>query len=426
MLTAILALLVGFFTLLALMYLTRGSVVRRTRRIDGTSAPPRIGEAGFSETFQLLTGVRLAGDNRVEILVNGDGTFDRLERDLRSAERTITWHTFWMKPGRTADRFREVLAERARADVRVLFLRDYFGAWGFDRDYFDALGAAGAELAVFRPPSLRGFYKLQHRMHTRAIVIDGRIGYTGGFGIDDRWLGDGRTEGCWRDTNVRCEGPVVDQLQAAFLANWVEATGDLVFGEGVLGGFESAEEGGIEAGILYAAPSRGSTAAERHFALAISGARERLYLTNAYFVPDTGLRRLLCEAVARGVDVRVLTPGRNTDRKSTWYAARAHYEELLEGGVRIYEYQPTMVHAKTLVADGEWASVGTVNFDNRSLSLNDEIAVVLRDPGHAKLLDDLFLEDLHYAREVDLASVKARGVGSRIAERLATLVAPLL
>jgi cardiolipin synthase len=262
-------------------------------------------------------------------------------------------------------------------------------------------------------------------MHVRAVVVDGGVGYTGGFGIDDRWLGDGRHPDQWRDTSVRVEGSAVNRLQAAFASNWAEATGELLLGDAVFR-FEDAP-GPHTAGLLYSAPSFGSTAAERFFFTSLAAARERCYLTTAYFLPNRYFRRLLCEAAGRGVDVRVLTPGANTDRPSTWYAARGHYPELLEGGVRLYEYRPTMLHAKTMVVDGIWGMVGTLNFDNRSMVLNDEVALAFWDGTLGEALDGAFAEDLRRADELTLAGVRARSRGlARAGEWLAGRVERVL
>jgi cardiolipin synthase len=219
---------------------------------------------------------------------------------------------------------------------------------------------------------------------------------------------------------------VVDQLLAAFSANWAEATGDLLTGSDWFQRNERQRAGDCRAGLMFAAPTIGSTNAERFFALSTTSARKTLYITNAYFLPDHDFRRFLREGVARGVDVRVLTPGGNTDQKSVWYAGRAHYEELIEGGVRIYEYAPTMVHAKTIVADGVWGYVGTLNFDNRSMSLNDEVAVVFWDEGLGEQMRAQYLRDLEHAHEVDLETFRRRGWYGRAIEQASRVIVRLL
>ena len=424
--TLLLGAVLGFLAVVILTFFTRGTPIKDARLAGDGIAELAAGQPLFRETFSILTGASLCEGNRVEILTNGDGTYSRLWEDLAAARELITWHVFWFKPGRLADRLAEILIERRRAGVEVLFLYDYYGTWGVRSGYFDRLREGGIEVVAFRPPRWNTLYKIQQRMHVRAVVIDGRVGYTGGFAIADEWLGDGRHSGQWRDTSVRLQGAIVNQLQAVFASNWTEATGELIVGDKAFPLGDGEPPGDTRAGILHAAPSLGSTNAERFFMLTIHGARDQLYITNAYFVPDQYFREALIDAVGRGVDVRVLTPGRNTDRISTFHAARAHYEELIEGGVRLYHYRPTMVHAKTLVADGIWSTVGTMNFDNRSMVLNDEAAAVIEDPDCAAELERRFLEDLEHADEVRLEEVRARGWIDRIRERVYVALSPVL
>ncbi|MGH7476712.1 MAG: phospholipase D-like domain-containing protein [Longimicrobiales bacterium] len=413
------------FAWIGVQFLTRGNPVAVIRRLERAGGATGIGDPLFRRTIEAHLNTTFRDGNAVDVLDNG-AVFERLFTDLRAARDTITWHVFWFKPGRLADEVGAILHERARAGVTVLFLRDAFGSrarWG---DYFERLRVAGVDVATFRPLSWRTLYKVQQRSHMRAVVIDGVIGYTGGFAIDDRWRGDGRQPGAWRDTSARFRGPVVAQLQSSFAADWAEATGELIVGDRVFPRATEQQAGDSYAGLLYSAPSLGSTDAERYFALAIAGARESLYITNAYFIPDDDFRGFLIDAVSRGVDVRILTPGANTDKKAVWYAGRRHFEPLLAAGVRIYEYRPTMVHAKTLVADRCWSSIGTINFDNRSLSLNDEVALLVHDRKVAEHLHDRFLADLELADPLDLETFRRRAAVGRLLERLAVLFARLL
>jgi cardiolipin synthase len=411
------------------LYFTRDTTVQRVRWLDedeGYVEGLDLGTPLFEEALRLYTETPLVPGHHLDVLANGDETYPRLWDDLGAATSLITWQVFWFKPGRLADHVHEVLVERARAGVRVLFLLDAVGCRGIGDDYVQSMRDAGVEVALFRPFRWRDLYKVQQRMHVRSVVIDGEIGYTGGFGIDDRWMGGGRATDQWRDTNVRIQGPVVDRLQITFAANWAEATGELILGRGVHSIHHRASTGELEVGIVHCVPSLGSTTAERLYVLVIAGAQHRLWITNPYFVPSRTQRRLLVEAAQRNVDVRILTPGRNSDRRSAYLAGRAHYESLLEGGVRIYEYQPAMVHAKTIVADGCLSSIGTVNFDNRSMKLNDEVAAVTNDPATAGRLEHLFERDLEFAQAVSLDELRARGWTARLAERMAHLVAPVL
>jgi cardiolipin synthase len=406
---------------IGLLYLFRGTPMGEIRVLDepeDDGEPTPVSDPLFLETMESQVGVVLESGNDVEVLCNGDEVYPRLFADLRAARKLITFHVFWYRPGRLAVQLREILEERARAGVRVLFMHDYFGSHPIRKEYWESMRAAGVEVVTFRPLRRDTLHKVQQRSHTRCVVVDGRIAWTGGFAIADEWLGDGRHEDQWRDTSVRIVGPSVSHLQSAFVADWTEACGQLLIGSTVFPHRENVpRDGDTFGGLLYTTPSPGSTAAERFLALSIAGARETLYVTNAYFVPDDDFRRLLCDTAARGVDVRVLTPGANTDKKSTWYAARAHYEQLLAGGVRIYEYRPTMVHAKTMVVDRSWCSVGTMNFDNRSLALNDEVVYMMHDRAVAAQLHDAFLRDIELADELDLEQFRGRGFAGRLKER---------
>jgi cardiolipin synthase len=268
--------------------------------------------------------------------------------------------------------------------------------------------------------------RAQNRSHVRAIVIDGRIGYTGGFGIADKWIGDGLRPESWRETSVRFVGPAVMSLQATFSIGWAEASGTLLTGRGFFPAAGFSPAGPRIAGLLHTVPSQGSTSAERFLVLSIAGAARTLYITNSYFVPDDDQRRLLVAAARRGVDVRILTAGRHTDMRSVRLAGRATYGELLRGGVRIYEYSPSMIHAKTMVADGLWSTVGTMNFDNRSATLNEESNLVMMDAGLGARLDSIFVRDLRYSREILLDDFARRPWYDRLLEWGATRMSRVL
>ena len=413
---AIIAMLLLALALIGLRYLTRGTPVASVSGVDGNRELPQTDDELFPCSVELLTGTSLSSGNHVELCLNGDGTYERLFADLASARETITLQMYYCQPGKIADRFGEVMRERAKAGVRVLFLLDAFGSAKLTAEYLESLCAAGVEVAKFRPVQWYALEKAYARSHIRVVVVDGRIGYTGGFGMDDKWLGDGRHEDQWRDTNVRFTGLAVQQLQATFATGWAEATGELLTGATMFPDPSDDGDGMMRATLLHTAPTIGSTAAERLLALSIAAARHTLYITNSYFVPDDDFVRLLSEAAGRGVDVRILTPGKLNDVKSTWYAGRAQYERLLEGGVRIYWYQPAMIHAKAFVVDGCWASIGTMNFDNRSLAFNDESnLLVLNDPFGASVRE-MFLDDLTRSKEVTLEEFRRRPRRERLLE----------
>jgi len=415
----------GVFLLMGFRYVVRGTPIRRIRSATRTGEAPGIADERFPATLELLTHIDFLPGNAAELFTCGDETYPRMWEDLRNAQRSITLQMYYANPGRVADVTQRILIERARAGVKVLFLRDAFGAGGLPQSYFDAMTDAGVEVATFRPIHWYSLERAYARSHIRVVVIDAHVAYTGGFGLDDKWLGDGRSADHWRDTTVRFTGPSVAHLQATFAAGWADATGQLLTGS-LFFPFDPEQNGDggtnttpMRASVLHAAPTIGSTPAERFLALAIGGATERLWITNAYFVPDLDFAGLLTHASERGADVRVLVPSQLTDSTPVFYAGRETYGPLLAGGVRIYEYLPTMHHAKTFVADHDLAGVGTMNFDNRSMAFNDESVFVAYDRDFNERLATIFEEDLRYAREVTLDDWRRRPWTERVASRVA-------
>lgn len=428
-LLALVSVPVIIFALVGLPHIIRGPLVRNVvapgRSVD-RFAPNR---PTFGPTVALLTGATLATGNRADILTNGDGTFPQLWADLRRARQSITVQMYYINQSAVADTMVAILAERARAGVNVYFLYDAFGASGMPARLLHTLHASGVRTAEFRPLRWYALDRGNHRSHVRGVVIDGYIAYTGGFGLDDKWLGTGHARTEWRETNIRFVGPAAATLQSVFVAMWSETVGELLASERLLP--DSSVNTGLppivtEAALLSSPPLGGSTTAERLLALSIASAQRRVYITNAYFVPQADFVALLTGAARRGVDVRILTNGPESDVESTRFAGHRQYRALLAAGVRIWEYQPTTIHAKTLVADGLWSSVGTANFDNRSLAYNNEVVFVARDRRLGATLDSLFFDDLHFADEVRLSAFERRTWTMRLRERVAGLVERIL
>ncbi|HEY0778497.1 MAG TPA: phospholipase D-like domain-containing protein [Gemmatirosa sp.] len=429
---------IAFVLALALvgaLTMTRGTPVEYVIARGDPHGAPAPGDSLFTRTMTLYTGVELHPGNRVEVLENGDATYPLLWRDIRSCEHAVTVQMYFAKPGAVADTMAAALGDCARRGARVLLLLDGFGAQTLSRRWADAVAHSGVEVAWLRQLRWYDLNTVAERSHARVVVVDGRVGYTGGFGLADYWLGGGRRVNEWRETNVRFEGPAVAQLEATFATTWAEATGELLTGRtfypGVsfrpaVGDSVTPAPGGVEAALLHAVPSTGSTVAERYYALSIAGARKRLYITNAYFIPDEDFRRLLISAARRGVDVRVLTTGPNSDVKTARWAGRYRYEELLAGGVRIYEYQPSNMHAKTLAADGQWGSVGSMNFDNRSLAFNDETTLLVLDSAVVGRMERTFLDDLRYSREMTRAAMRTRPWWEKVRDGGAALLQRVL
>ena len=417
-------LLLVVFTIIGMEFTLHGSHISHLQGFGSES--PAVGDSLFTRTMEMFTGTHMTDGNHVTVLLNGEQTYPAIWRELRGAKQTITMQMYYFEPGKIADTLSMILRDRATHGVTVHLLTDAFGAQGITKGYIDTLQAAGVHTAIFRPVHWYEMQKLQNRSHIRAIVIDGRIGFTGGFGIADKWLGNGHTTDQWRDTDVRFTGPAVSQLQSTFAEGWVEATGNLLTGERYFPKEPIKEEPAETAGLLDAQPTIGSTPAERFLALSIAGARHRLFITNSYFVPNHDFKNLLVEASKRGVDVRILTVGPETDVKITRYAGRKQYDDLLKGGVRIFEFAPTMMHAKTLVADGMWASIGTMNFDNRSMVFNNESNLNVLDATTGAMLDSVFLNDLKYSKEITRTEFEKRGPLQRLFELGSSALARLL
>jgi cardiolipin synthase len=402
--------------LIGILSVTHDTPVKSVIAEGDKGGPPSIEDPLFARSIELFTGTHIDPGNKVQILLNGEGTYPQLWRDLASAQQTITVQMYYSQPGSVADTLAKYLIDRARNKVRVLLLLDAFGSQPLKRDWIRSLKNAGVEVIWLRPLRWYTLQKAAQRSHVRVVVIDGRIGYTGGFGLADYWLGDGHHEDQWRESNVRFEGPTVAALQAAFAAAWAEATGELLTGDLFFPKISFADVGDVQAGLMYSIPSTGSTPAERFLALSIAGARKTLYISNSYFVPGENFMQLLLAAAKRGVDVRVLTVSSKTDVKTTWYAGRTYYEKLLEGGVKVYEYEPTMMHAKTLVVDGTWSAIGSMNFDNRSLSFNNESILVALDPKVGAQMDSVFMDDMKWSKEIKLDEFRKRPLSGRILE----------
>jgi cardiolipin synthase A/B len=391
--------------------------------------PPAPADARFIELASLVTFTPLGPGNTVELL-RGAATYPRLWADLRAAQRSITMQMYYCGPGQLADTLANILIERARAGVSVHFLGDGFGCYTLGDPYFQRLRAAGVRTQLLRPVKWYTLHRSKHRSHVRAIVIDGSIGYTGGFGIDDKWITTPKAKG-WLDSNVRFSGPAVNSLQAAFAGGWAEATGELLTGEAlyplsnalVLAPDTSKH---AVAGVLFSVAAVGATTAERMVALTVGAARTKLYITNPYFLPGDGLQDQLIKAARRGVDVRIITAGDQNDVAIVRNASRASYQNLLDAGVRIYEYQPVFNHAKTIVVDDVWASAGTLNLDPRSLRLNEETTLLVHDSATVAQFTTAFETDMRASKEVKKEEFRKRSWFNRLVDRASNVLAPLL
>lgn len=402
-----------------------GAESLRHRREQGDgyrlhAGEPAVGDEAFLHAAEALTAAPISRGNEAELLINGDRIFPAFLDTIAGAERTLNLLAYVYWRGDIARDVAGALCDRARAGVEVNVLLDAVGTAKMASALLRDMRRAGVNVAHFRPLRPYALKRINHRTHRKLLVADGRVGMTGGVGIAEEWTGDAQDPDHWRDTHVRVRGPVVRGLQGAFAENWLEATGDVLVGDGHLPHLEELDDGGAMQ-VVRSSAGVGNTNAEALFFLAIACARERLDLTAAYFAPRPAFVRALCDAAARGVAVRVLVPGPHIDKEIVRVAGRAVYEELLDCGVRIFEYQPTMLHAKSLSVDGAWAAVGSVNFDNRSFALNDEATLCVQDARLAARLDEQFARDLEVAEEIRPGRFADRSGGHRLREAAAKL-----
>ena len=370
-----------------------------------------VGERSFARAVEAHTLSGILAGNRVRVLLNGDEIFPAMLAAIRGAQRSITLANYVYEDGDVADQIARALAERCRAGVGVSVLVDAVGSHRMTEENRELLKRSGCHFERFRPLNPLNFRRVNERNHRRSLVVDGRAGFTGGTGIGTKWTGDGRRAFHWRQTDVTVEGPVVRDLQASFAETWRDTTGVLLGGDAYFPDLDP--HGETLAQVVRSSPGGGSPEAYNLFLLAIEGARRSIDITTPYFVPDDGIAAALERAVARGVRVSVLVASQvdNFVDRMVRTASRGSFGRALEGGVRIYEYPRAMLHAKTATVDGMWATIGSINFDNRSFSLNHEVNLVVYDAGVARQLEEIFRADLGFAREITLDAWKRRGLG---------------
>jgi cardiolipin synthase len=388
-----------------------------TRQYD-TSDPQ------FRRSLGVLLGPPIVEGNKVEVLLNGDQIFPAMLKAIREAKQSITFETYIYWSGSIGREFTEALAERARAGVKVHVLLDWIGSMKIDEASMDQMRRAGVELHRYHKPVAWKLARLNNRTHRKLLIVDGHIGFTGGVGIADKWRGHGQDEDHWRDTHFRVEGPVVGQMQAVFNDNWTKATGVVLDGEPYFPAL--TPQGTMPAQMFSSSPTGGSESMHLMYLLAITAARHKIHLSNAYFVPDELAVKALVAAAKRGVDVRIITPGKIIDSDIVRAASRERWGELLKAGVKIAEYQPTMYHVKALVVDSLLVSVGSTNFDNRSFILNDEANLNVLDADFARQQEAVFEDDWRRARPFSLQQWERRPLWDRLAGELAALVGPQL
>jgi cardiolipin synthase A/B len=373
----------------------------------------------FFRAMNNLLGPCLVDGNKVDTLINGKEIFPAMLEAIHSAKKSITFETYIYWSGEVGQQFTDALSERARSGVKVRLLLDWVGA-KISRKNMEEMKHAGVEIQEYNPLPWYTLSRLNNRTHRKILVVDGKIGFTGGVGVADHWLGDAENKDHWRDTHFRFEGPVVAQMQSAFTDNWLTTAGKLLQGDDY---FPPLQKTGDQyAQVFKSSPTDGSETARLMYLFSIACARKSIYMSNAYFVPDDLAIKLFVAAAHRGVHVEIITPGKITDTKFVRAASRDRWGELLKAGVKFYEYQPTMYHCKVMVVDGIWSSVGSTNFDNRSFRLNDEVNLNVYDRNFAQRQIQDFLHDRTKSDQVTLQEWENRSIWEKTKEFLTGLL----
>lgn len=412
LITCVVTLIVGF---LALNFMPSEKQIERqlTRQYD-THDPQ------FRRSLGVLLGPPILEGNKVEVLVNGDQIFPAMLEAIRAARETITFETYIYWSESIGKEFSKALSERARAGVKVHLMLDFMGSIKMDNELLQEMKDAGVQVQRYHKPVWWKLARLNNRTHRKLLVIDGKIGFTGGVGIADQWRGNAQDEEHWRDNHYRVEGPVVGQIQAVFIDNWTKATGMVLDGPEYFPALAPA--GDKPAQMFSSSPTGGSESMHLMYLMAITAARKTIDLSASYFVPDDLTIKTLIAAAKRGVRVRLITPGKIIDSDLVKAASRERWPELLAAGVQISEYDPTMYHVKCLVVDSLLVSVGSTNFDNRSFSINDEANLNVMDEEFARRHVELFEADWVRATPVTPQKFAKRPWWQRLSTWLVSLV----
>jgi cardiolipin synthase len=371
-----------------------------------------VADPEFVRTMSVMLGPALVPGNRTRALVNGDEIFPEMLAAIRGARRSISFEMYIYWKGSVGEQFTAALEERARSGVKVHVIIDALGSQKIEKSVIGRLRDAGARVVLYNPVRWDTIARMNNRTHRKIMVIDGALGYTGGAGIGDEWSGDAQDAAHWRDTHFRLEGPAVAQMQAAFMENWIEVTGEVLHGPDYFPELRPA--GGELAQFMVSSPGGGGESAQLLYLMSIAAARRSIQLSAAYFVPDDNEVRQLVEAAARGVRVQIIVPGPITDTAAVRRASRSTWGELLRAGVEIYEYQPTFYHVKVMTVDGLWVTAGSTNFDTRSFSTNDEANLNVYDRAFAAAQERIFEQDLERSRRITLEQWERRPFSEKL------------
>ena len=368
-----------------------------------------VADPAFERVMSHLLGPPLVGGNKVTILENGAEFFPCMLDTIRNAKHSITFENFVFTKGEISKTFADALCERAGSGVKVHFLQDAMGCDCIDSAFVKRMEKCGVELEIFRRFNLAHF---NHRTHRKLLIVDGRIGYTGGAGISDQWDGNADEADHWRDMQYEVEGPVVAQMQQAFLDNWMQTRSQVLHGDLYFPELKSC--GDTRCQMLKSSVSEGADSARLMFLLSIAAARHSIRIVNPYFVPDLLVIKLLKKACARGVSVEIIAPSERIDQRVVRFVGRARWGGLMKAGVRFYEYQPALLHSKYFVVDEQWVSVGSCNLDDRSLCLNEEANLNVLDRGFALQNLDVFERDKAQSREITFEMWRNRSLKEKV------------
>ena len=374
-----------------------------------------IADPQFRREMSVLLGPAILPGNQVTAYQNGDEIFPAMLDAIASARETITFETYIYWSGEVGQRFADALCERARAGVKVHLTVDWVGSIKMDEEMLQQMQDAGVMVERYRPLHWYNLGRMNNRTHRKLLVVDGRVGFTGGVGIADQWSGHAQDPEHWRETHFRIDGPAVAQMQSAFNDNWIKTTGELLNGPAYFPPLERA--GDMDAHLFIASPAGGSESMHLMYLSAVAAAEHSIDLAASYFVPDELISRALVAARQRGVRVRILLPGKHIDSETVRLSSKASWGPLLQAGIEIHEYQPTMLHVKLLIVDGELVSLGSTNFDIRSFRLNDEASLNVYDRGFAAAMTEVFEKDLEDAVQYSYAMWERRPLREKLAEK---------
>ncbi len=379
-----------------------------------------VDDPQFRREMGVMLGPAIVPGNQVIDLENGDEIFPAMLAAIRAAKKTINFETYIYWEGEVGQSFADALSERARSGVKVNVTIDWVGSITMDERQLKEMEGAGVHVKRYRPLHWYNLGRLNNRTHRKLLVVDGEVGFTGGVGIGDPWQGNAQDPDHWRDLHFRVEGPVVSQFQAAFNDNWIKTTGEVLNGTDYFPALDPA--GGMDAHMFISSPSGGSESMHLMYLMAIAASERSIDLQAAYFIPDELITKALVAARHRGVRIRVIVPGKNTDSDAARFASKAGWGPLLLAGIEIYEYEPTMFHNKMLIVDGLLVSVGSTNFDLRSFRLNDEASLNVYDRDFAARMTEVFESDLKPTRQYTYQTWKQRPLKEKLFE---TFILPL-